>query len=95
MSLDQGGPAIIAYNNAHALFAIKQLKTDEETKSVKFHRFNSNHVVSLHDVFIDNDKNEYNLVYEYMDVSLEQVLGTPRGRLAAFEIAAICREVCY
>lgn len=90
MTLDQAGPATIAYDNAHALFAIKSMKT-EASQSTSVQLFRNDCVVNLYDVFRDRD--EYRLVYECMDVSLEQVLGTPRGQLASFEIAAICKEV--
>lgn len=93
MTLDQAGPATIAYDNAHALFAIKNVRLDKASPSTNIQLFKNDCVVSLYDVYRDLDG--YRLVYECMDVSLEQVLGTPRGQLASFEIAAICKEVSH
>ena len=93
MLLDQAGQATIGFDNTRNgdLVAIKRFtKTSSMSNSV-MPSFTNKHVVSLKGMCYEDDQIIVN--YELMDVSLRQVGAVARGRLKAFEIAAVCKEV--
>ena len=91
MSFDQAGPATIAYDDLHNLYAIKKHKCDPDRGRRKAQLFEHSSLVGIQDMFWRSD--EIHVVYECMDVSLQHVLATPRGHLASSEIAVICKQV--
>lgn len=94
MSLDQAGPAIMAFDGTSELFAIKKYKrvgSDQVKNVIPIPYSESVSVVSIIEAF--QTITEVHIVYERMDVSLRHILATPRGQLVAHEIGAICKEV--
>ena len=91
MSFDQAGPATIAYDSSHNLYAIKKYKYDEDKGKCAARLFKKDSLVSIQDLFWRDG--EICIVYECMDISLQHILATPRGYLAATEIAVICKQV--
>lgn len=92
MSWEQAGDAMIAYDDAHNLYAIKTIKGNQIAKGTKVQTFtNKETVVGMVDLYRDDE--EIHMVYELMDVCLGHLLATPRGCLKVLEIAAICKEV--
>jgi len=94
MSLDQAGPAIMAFDSTSELFAIKKYKrvASDEIKNILSTQYSETvSVVSVIEAF--QTTTEVHIVYERMDVSLRHILATPRGQLVSHEIGAICREV--
>ncbi len=94
MSLDQAGPAIMAFDSTSELFAIKKYKSvaSDEIKNILSTQYSETvSVVSVIEAF--QTTTEVHIVYERMDVSLRHILATPRGQLVSHEIGAICREV--
>lgn len=92
--LDQAGDARIANDNTVRcnLVAIKRKVWKGSLDFECSQEVRHENIVNLIDLFV-LDK-EIHVVYEQMDVSLELINGIPRGRWQAFEIAAICKEVC-
>ena len=93
MSFDQAGPATIAYDSSHNLYAIKKYKHDLDKGKYTARPFKKNSLVSIKDLFWRGG--EIYIVYECMDISLQHILATPRGYLAAAEIAVIYKQVCW
>ncbi len=93
MSFDQAGPATIAYDDLHNIYAIKKLKCDPDKRRREAQLFEHSSLVAIKDIFWRSD--EIHVVHECMDVSLQHVLATPMGHLASSEIAVICKQVRY
>ena len=49
-------------------------------------------IVALYDAYLENDS--LYLIYESVPISLAELQSTQYGDLAAFQIAAVCGEVC-
>ena len=91
ISLDQAGPATIAYDDSYKLYAVKKVRV-QSVDGIRIQLFKDvATVVGLYDAYSMGD--EIQVVYEYIDTSLKSVLATPRGLLVTAEIAIICREV--
>lgn len=80
MLLDQAGSATIAYDSHYRLYAIKKVPKNvgHTTKVQLFNDVPA--VVGIHEIF--NRGDESLIVYECMEVSLRNVLATPRGSLS-------------
>lgn len=92
MSLDQAGPAIMAFDSTPELYAIKKYKRNAGVEAKGVRPFSeSDCVVSVIEVY--PTLVDVCIVYESMDVSLRHILAIPRGQLVPHEIGAICREV--
>jgi len=92
MSLDQAGPTTIAYDAEYNLLAIKKIKVSPNDSSSNTQLFRGHRsVVGVLDLYRKGE--EMHIICEYMDVTLQHVLATPRGDLACDEIAWICAEV--
>ena len=93
MVLDQSGPANMGCDNTrdHNLVAIKRLKGIDKSSTRRMRSFTSDHVVSIRDIYFDND--DLVIVYEKMYKSLRDITGILQGPLKPFQIAALCKEV--
>jgi serine/threonine protein kinase len=93
LAMDQAGPVIQASSKTKEakVVAVKELHgfTMSDFKSLV--KPTNEHIVNLQSAFF-HESTIY-LVYENMEVCLNQVLLTPRGKLPYQEVATICRSV--
>ena len=91
---DQAGQVTLAYKSEieHPVFAVKKHVCEDSTSVRNIIRCLHKNIVCLYDAYFEKDS--LYLVYESVTFSLAEIQSTQYGKLAAFHIAAVCREVC-
>jgi hypothetical protein len=92
MCLDQAGAAKIARTKDDVCVSIKRMQRVSHEPVFSIPNFKSDHLVNIIDIFLEGG-NTIAVVYEYMDVSLRNIMAVNRGPLQEFQIAAICKGV--
>ncbi len=91
---DQAGQVTVAYKNEieHPVFAVKEHTCEDSTNMKNLIRCSHRNIVCLYDAYLEKDS--LYLIYESVSFSLAEIQSTQYGKLAAYQIAAVCREVC-
>lgn len=90
---EQAGTVTIAHRveHEHGIVAIRKQECSDGTADKTWARCHHDSVVTLHGTYLDG--NTLFFVYDFMEVSLAEALLSPVGKLARYQIAAICQEV--
>jgi hypothetical protein len=91
MCLNQAGPAEIASTEDGVYVAIKRMPVSRKPV-FSIPDFESDYLVNIRDMFMEDDKTVA-VVYEYVDVSLRNIMAASGMTLQVFQIAAICKGV--
>jgi Protein kinase domain len=93
LSDEQAGPVTVAHENCPAfpVYAVKERTLNASDQSSRLLKIVHPQLVHLRAAY--TKQSLMYLVYESMDVSLDDIQRCPYGPLKEFEIATICREV--
>ncbi|KAL2048941.1 hypothetical protein ABVK25_010794 [Lepraria finkii] len=88
-----GGEFTIAHKKEvqHPVVAIKRESYTDNSQIKRLTRCSHENIVSLYRAYFE--EGSVYLIYECVDVSLAEIQSTPRGKLASYQIAAVCQEV--
>jgi hypothetical protein len=89
----QAGPVTVVHENCpeFPVYVIKERRLETADKPSRLLKISHPQIVRLHAAY--TEKSILFLVYEAMDVSLEQIQRCPYGPFKEFEMATICREI--
>jgi serine/threonine protein kinase len=91
MCLNQAGPAEIASTEDGVYVAIKRIQvSDKPVFSIP--DFKSDYLVNIRDMYTEDDETVA-VVYEFVDVSLRNIMAASGVALQVFQIADICKGV--